>query len=113
VAEVPQDGVTEFVVEIVDGSEPVRGHVGLRDGQGADFSGWSEFAATLERFRLADAQSAQVAGSGADERMLSTDTRADTMSTAGPSRKMTNNVPGPMAAPSSHPASAPPPCSTE
>ena len=62
-----EQGVTEFVVEIVDGSEPVRGRVGLRSGEGAEFSGWTEFAVTLERFLAPSGQSAQRTGSGADE----------------------------------------------
>ena len=61
-----EDRVTEFVVEIVDGSEPVRGRVELRTGEGAEFNGWTEFAATLERFLPVSDQSAQSSGSGAD-----------------------------------------------
>ena len=106
-----ENGVTHFVVEIVDGSEPVRGRVALHTGEGAEFNGWTEFAATLERFLPAQDQSAQGAGSGADadEWMSSAGTRDETRSTTGPSRKITSRVPGPMAAPSNQPVSAPPP----
>lgn len=46
--------VTELVVELVDGSEPVRGRITARTGLAAEFNGWTEFAAVLDRLRGPD-----------------------------------------------------------
>lgn len=51
-ADVVDERFTELRVRIVAGSDPVRGRIGLPDGPGDEFSGWSEFAAMIERFLL-------------------------------------------------------------
>lgn len=51
-ADVVRERFTELLVRIVDGSDPVRGQIGRLDGPPAEFSGWSEFAAMIERHLL-------------------------------------------------------------
>jgi hypothetical protein len=53
-ADVVNERFTELVVRIVEGSDPVRGEVGPPQGPSAEFIGWSEFAASIEQFRLPD-----------------------------------------------------------
>jgi hypothetical protein len=54
VADIVGERFTELRVRIVEGSDPVRGQIGPPDGPGAEFNGWSEFAATIEQFLLPD-----------------------------------------------------------
>jgi hypothetical protein len=43
--------LTRLVVEIYNDDDPVRGRIGPVEGPMQDFSGWTEFAAAIERAR--------------------------------------------------------------
>jgi hypothetical protein len=46
--------LTQLIVEIYHDADPVRGRIGPPGGPMQSFSGWTEFAAAIERARTAE-----------------------------------------------------------
>jgi len=60
----PPIEVTRLIVEIEPGADPVQGRIGMVGGPSEAFSGWTDLASAIERYRTSGSGRDRARGEG-------------------------------------------------